>query len=195
MLTVEKLSNQVSTTETLTHQVNHGKTSSMVVLLMPMVWSMLTHIPFNTRDSKTSLLSEMPLEETSLELWLQQWPNPQLSKTIFLDSWMERKLMESMMDILISHFTWATLTLPHSLIFTTLKLTLTTIGNQVSVLSETDISIGKWVPTKKLDQLTCQWTKTTDHHTNISPKPSTNLNTTNSFKTRKSMSNLSDPFM
>jgi len=40
MLTVEKLSNQVSDTETLTHQVNHGKTSSMVELLMPMVWLM-----------------------------------------------------------------------------------------------------------------------------------------------------------
>jgi len=77
----------------------------------------------------------------------------------------------------------------------TLKLTPTTIGNQDTELSETDISIGKWEPTKKLDQLTCQWIKTMDHHTNISPKPSTNSSTTNSFKTRKSMSNLSDPFI
>ena len=103
--------------------------------------------------------------------------------------------MVFMMDTLISHFSWATLMPLHSLISMILKPTPTITGNQDSELSVTDTSIGNKTPTKKLDLLTCQWTKTTDHHTNISPKPSMSLSTTNTFKTRKLMLKHLDQFI
>jgi len=82
----------------------------------------------------------------------------------------------------------------HSLTSMTSRLTPTTTGNQDSVLLETDTSTGNKTPTKKLDLLTCQWTKTTDHHTNISHKPLMSWNITNIFKTRKLMLKLSRAF-
>ena len=194
MLTAEKLLNLDSSTETSIHQVSHGKTSSTVVSLVKMVWSMSTHTPFNTKDSKTSFLSVMLSEETSQEPCLHQWPRAQLLKITFLDSWMERNQTESMMDIPISQCSWATLMPLHSLIFMTLRPMATITGNQATASSEIDISTGNKTPTKKLDQPTCQWAKTTDHHTSISHKPSTSWSITNTFKTRKLMSKLLDPF-
>ena len=91
MLTQEKSVSLDLDTVTSTHQVSHGKTLLMLELLMLMAWLMSTHTLFNMKDSKTFSHSVMLLEETLLDHRPPHKLSAQLLKTMFLDSWKEKK--------------------------------------------------------------------------------------------------------
>jgi len=168
---MEKWSNMLSLMETLTHQASHGKTLLTQVLLVMMVSLMLTHIPFNTQNSTTFSHLEMQSRLISQDPKLPPKLNAQLWKTMFLDLWMEKNVMVCTMDTLTGHYSWVTVTLLPSPTCTTMRLTLTTTGNQDTELLEIDTITGKLTQTRNKEVDSKTWTKTMDHHTNISPKP------------------------
>jgi hypothetical protein len=168
-------------------QADLGKILLTQALLMQMVSLMSTNILFNTRDLKTSLLSEMPLEEIPQEPTLLLWLKTQLSKIIFWNSLLEENLMESMMDLPISLSIWVTPMLLDSLIPGIINQHQTTMLSHNMASSQKVISIINWNLNSELELNTLHSRRIMDHHTVISLKHSTHWNTTKSSKPETSM--------
>jgi len=176
-------------------QVSHGKLLLTQVLQTQMVLSMSTNILFNTRDSKTSLLSEMLLLVTSLELTLLLQLKVQSLRTTFLNSWQEKSLMESMMVTHTSQCIWATLMLLDSpTLGITNQLQTTMLSHNMDFL-QSNISTINWSQISMLQSATPHSRRIMAHHTSISLKHSTHWNTTKSFNQEMLMLRLWEAFM
>jgi hypothetical protein len=146
------------------------------------------------RDSRTYLLSVMPLEVTSLELKSLLRLKTQLLSITWSNSWKEKNWMPSTMDTHTSHSTWHQSMLLACHISMTLSQLQPTTGSQDTELSVQCITLGNQVLTLEQEISTVTSTRITDHHTDVITPGMTHLSTTNISKQKELMLRLWEAF-